>query len=126
MSVVVLLVECQSYVQVDLWKRKAEILEMVVVVEFENLEMCLEKWAFARFHPPDHWSRKQSWREEWYVLANAEVCKLADSDLDMLVIAPHVVVCVIVFGHPDLAVDVVFQLQRDFSGVLFAEVACSL
>ena len=112
---------------------KAEILEMVVVVEFENLEMCLEKWAFARlekwafarFHPPDHWSRKQSWREEWYVLANAEVCKLADSDLDMLVIAPHVVVCVIVFGHPDLAVDVVFQLQRDFSGVLFAEVACS-
>ena len=49
----------------------AEKLEMVVVVAFENLEQCLGKWAFARFHPPDHWSRKQSWREEWYVLANA-------------------------------------------------------
>ena len=120
-----LVVECQSCVQVDLWKRKAEIVEMVVVVEFENLEMCLEKWAFARFHPPDHWSRKQSWREEWYVLANAEVCKSADSDLDMLGIAPHVVVCLIVFGHPDLVVDAVSQLQRDFSGVLSAEVACS-
>ena len=47
-----LLVECQNYVQVDLWKRKAEILEMEIVVAFENLELCLEKWAFARFHPP--------------------------------------------------------------------------
>ena len=53
----------------------AEKLEMVVVVAFENLEQCLGKVAFARFHPPDHWSRKQSWREEWYVLANAVVCK---------------------------------------------------
>ena len=71
---------------------KAEILEMVVAVAFENLEMCLEKWAFARFHPPDHWNWKQSWREEWYVLANAVVCKLVDLDLGMLVCAPQFVV----------------------------------
>ena len=92
MSVVALLVECQVDVQVDLWKRKAEILEMVFAVEFENLEMCLEKWAFARFHPPDHWSRKQSWREEWYVLANAVVCRSVDLDLGMLAYAPQFVV----------------------------------
>ena len=110
----------------DLWKRKAEILEMVFAVAFENLEMCLEKWAFARFHPPDHWSRKQSWREEWYVLANAVVCKSADLDLDMLVLAPYFVVCWIGFVHPDLVLVVAFQLQRDFSGVLSAEVVCSL
>ena len=62
----------------------AESLEMVVVVEFENLEKCLGKWAFARFHPPDHWSRKQSWREEWYDLANAVVCISVDLDLSTL------------------------------------------
>ena len=31
---------------VDQWKMLAESLEMVVVVEFENLEKCLGKWAF--------------------------------------------------------------------------------
>ena len=60
----------------------AENLEMVVVVAFENLEQCSVYVAFARFHPPDHWSRKQSWREEWYVLANAVVCKSVDWDQD--------------------------------------------
>ena len=55
-----------------------------------------------------------------------EVCKLADLDLDMLVIAPHAVVGVFVFDHPDLVVDVAFQLQKDFSGVLSVEVVCSL
>ena len=79
-----LLFECQVDVQVDLWKRKAEILEMVRAVDFENLEMCWEKWAFARFHPPDHWSWKQSWREEWYDLANAVVCISVDLDLSTL------------------------------------------
>ena len=66
--------------------------EMVVVVEIENLEKCLEKWAFARFHPPDHWSRKQSWREEWYDLANAVVYKLVDLDQDTLGRVCHLVV----------------------------------
>ena len=56
------------------WKMRAVSLEMVVVVEFENLEQCLGKWAFARFHPPDYCDWKQSWREEWYDLANAVVC----------------------------------------------------
>ena len=79
---------CLIVVQVELWKMKAGIQEMVVAVAFENLETCLERWAFARFHPPDHWSRKQSWREEWYVLANAVVCKSVDLDLDMPVLAP--------------------------------------
>ena len=69
----VLLLEVCLSVMVDQWKMLAESLEMVVVVEVENLEKCLGKWAFARFHPPDHWSRKQSWREEWYDLANAVV-----------------------------------------------------
>ena len=60
------------------WKMRAESLEMVVVVEFEILEQCLGRVAFARFHPPDHWSWKQSWREEWYDLANAVVCISVD------------------------------------------------
>ena len=60
------------------WKMRAVSLEMVVVVEFENLEQCLGKWAFARFHPPDHCDWKQSWREEWYDLANAVVCISVD------------------------------------------------
>ena len=61
-----------------LWKMMVAILEMVVVVEVENLVKRLEVVAFARFHPPDHWSRKQSWREEWYDLANAVVCISVD------------------------------------------------
>ena len=59
-------------------------LEMEVVLAIGKLEQCLGKLAFARFHPPDHWSRKQSWREEWYVLANAVVHRLVDSDLSTL------------------------------------------
>ena len=63
-----------------LWKMMVVILEMVVAVEVENLVKRLVVVAFARFHPPDHWSRKQSWREEWYVVANAVVYRLVDSD----------------------------------------------
>ena len=70
----------------------AEKLEMVVVVAFENLEQCSVYVAFARFHPPDHWSRKQSWREEWYVLANAVVYRLVDLDQDTLGRVLHLVV----------------------------------
>ena len=71
-------------VQVVLWTMMVVSQEMEVAVAFEFLEKCLEKWAFARFHPPDHWSRKQSWREEWYDLANAVVCILVDLDLSTL------------------------------------------
>ena len=63
-----------------LWKMMVVILETVVVVEVENPVKRLEVVAFARFHPPDHSSWKQSWREEWYVVANAVVCRLVDSD----------------------------------------------
>ena len=56
-----------------LWRMMVVILEMVVAVEVENLVKRLEVVAFARFHPPDHSSWKQSWREEWYDLANVVV-----------------------------------------------------
>ena len=67
-------------VMVDQWKMLAVSWEMVVVVEIENLEKCLERWAFARFHPPDLLSWKQSWREELYDLAHAEVSTTAGWD----------------------------------------------
>ena len=86
-------------------------------MNLELVEVVVEVVAFARFHPPDYCSRKQGWREEWYVLANAVVCKSVDSDLDMLVFAPHFVVCWMGFVYPDLVVVVASQLQRDFSGV---------
>ena len=63
-----------------LWRMMVVIQGTVVVVEVENLVKRLEVVAFARFHPPDHSSWKQSWREEWYVVANAVVYRLVDSD----------------------------------------------
>ena len=53
-------------------------------VAFENLEVCWERLAFARFHPPDRLSRKQNWREGLHDLANVVVSTTAGWDPGML------------------------------------------
>ncbi len=95
----------------------AVMLEMEVVLAVEKLEQCSGKWAFARFHPPDHWSRKQSWREEWYDLANAVEHILVDSDLSTLGRALVCVVCLVMSNVclQGLAAASAFRLQRGFS-----------
>ena len=53
--------------------------ECFQVLEFANFRLVFV--AFACFHPPDHWSRKQSWREEWHAVANAVRSTRVDQDL---------------------------------------------